>query len=357
MNTSRREGGFAMILAILAIALLGTALIAALLLLGSERRVVDAQHGQIEAYAIAESGLEQFFVNRAALGFTATPAAAYESTRVTVTGGFADVVLQRLRPAVGSAPATYIVRARGVTVVPVQSGLTRAERVVARLATWNVGGMDAPAALTGLGGIVKTGSSGSLSGNDQCGAAASVAGVAVPTVPGYTQTSGGSVPSGNPNIAYLGATTALAAAAVGIDWAGIAGGTAMTPDVRIPGQSWPSFGSPTYWPVILVTGNFTLPSNGRGTLIVTGNLTINAGRTWDGAMLVGGTLTVTGNTQVNGAAMAGLNAKLGLTVAPVTISSGNKRFRYHSCNIASALGRFGGLAALPNAWLDNWPSY
>jgi hypothetical protein len=311
----------------------------------------------MEAYAVAESGLERFLANRAALGFTSTPAGVYESTRVTVQGGYADVVLQRLRPAVGNAPATYVVRSRGVTVVPVQSGVPRAERVVARLATWTVGGMDARAALVGLGGIAKVSSGGTLSGVDNCGVTASVAGVAVPTVPGYTQTGGSSVPTGSPPILILGATTPLAASAITMDWAGIASGTAITPDVRIPGQSWPSFGSPTYWPVILVTGNFTLPSNGRGTLIVTGNLTISAGRTWNGVILVGGAIIATGNLQANGAAVAGLNAKLGQAVPVTTISSGSKRFRYHSCNITSALGRFGGLSGLPNAWLDNWPSY
>ncbi len=354
---TRSERGFAMILAILAIALLGTGLIAALLLFSSERRVVDAQRGQMEAFAVAESGLEQFLANRVALGFTASPAAAYESTRVTVTGGYADVVLQRLRPAVGTAPATYVVRSRGVTVAPVQSGLTRAERVVARLAHWQPGGINTTAALTGLGGIAKTGSSGTLTGVDNCGAAASLSGVAVPTVPGYTQTTGGSVPAGSPPITYLGATTALAAAAVRVDWAGITAGTSLTPDVRIPAQAWPSFSNSSYWPVILVTGAFTLPGNGRGTLIVTGNLTISAGRTWDGVILAGGAMIVTGNVQANGAAMAGLNAKLGQIVPATTISSGNKRFRYDSCSIASALGRFGGLSGLPNAWLDNWPSY
>jgi hypothetical protein len=35
--------------------------------------------------------------------------------------------------------------------------------------------------------------------------------------------------------------------------------------------------------------------------------------------------------------------------------SGTKTFRYHSCNVATALSRFGGLTAYPNAWVDNWP--
>ncbi len=357
MDARRSERGFAMILAILAIALLGTGLIAALLLLGSERRVVDAQHGQMEAFVVAEAGLEQFLANRVALGFTASPAAVYESTRVTVTGGYADVVLQRLRPAVGTVPATYVVRSRGVTVVPVQSGVPRAERVVARLAHWQPGGMNVQAALVGLGGVVKQGGSGQLNGNDQCGGVVDVGGVAVPTAPGYTQTAGTFVPNGNPDVVTLGATTAAAAAAVRVDWTGLSAGTAITPDVRIPGQPWPSFSSSSYWPVILVTGDLTLPGSGRGVLIVTGNLTVGGSYNWDGVVLVGGSMIITASLTFDGTTIVGLNAKSGLSVGVTTITTGTRRFRYNSCDVASALGRFGGLAGLPNAWLDNWPSY
>jgi hypothetical protein len=48
-------------------------------------------------------------------------------------------------------------------------------------------------------------------------------------------------------------TSTAAASSVGIDWANILNGASMTPDVTIPGGSWPSSSTfSTSWPVIFV---------------------------------------------------------------------------------------------------------
>ena len=122
MRARSSERGSALLLSILATAMLGAGLMAVLGLSGAERRSVSNQQSQTDAYAVAETGLQQFVANRVALGFTSSPAAAYESTRVNVTGGYADVVLQRIRPAVGNAAAVYVVRARGVSTAGMLSG-------------------------------------------------------------------------------------------------------------------------------------------------------------------------------------------------------------------------------------------
>jgi hypothetical protein len=60
---------------------------------------------------------------------------------------------------------------------------------------------------------------------------------------------------------------------------------------------------------------------------------------------------------VRGAVVTGLNMLVGINVPVSDVRSGNKTFRYNSCNVANAASRFGGLAPLRNtsveqlAWL------
>ena len=147
------------------------------------------------------------------------------------------------------------------------------------------------------------------------------------------------------------------AESVKIDWAGLSGGTALTPDITIPPGAWPSFSNPNYWPTILVKGDFALPGNGQGTLIVTGSLTISGNITWDGVLLVGDNLTSNGNNVVNGATVTGLNVKLGATLPQGDVGNGTKSFNYNSCNVAKAMAGMGQLVGYSNAWVDNWPTY
>lgn len=173
------------------------------------------------------------------------------------------------------------------------------------------------------------------------------------------------MPTGSPPIGDMGGFQEAADATL-IDWEGIVDGTALTPDVTIPGQAYPSsvaFANPAFWPVILVNGDFSLPYDGQGTLIVTGNLTINGRKDWRGIILVGGTATGNGNNGIFGAVMTGLNIKLGdaaaiaASIGTNTVGNGTKRIFYNSCNIATALSAFGGLATYANTWSDNWASY
>ena len=180
--------------------------------------------------------------------------------------------------------------------------------------------------------------------------------MSVPTPPGYSQNGGGSVPTGSPNILSLG-TQAQAAAATKIDWAGISAGTALTPDVSLPGGAWPSFANPSSYPVIYASGDLSLPGSGQGILIVTGNLTINGALQWNGIILVGGSITSNGNNTVNGAVMTGLNVLLGQTPGVEAVGNGNKTFRYNSCEVAKAMASFGGLVPYSNAWVDDWATF
>jgi hypothetical protein len=347
--------GFAIPAAILVSLVLMLALFSAFELVSTERKVADNARAATDAEAIAESGLETYLLTRTALGFVGVPAAS-ESTRVTLPHGYADVVLTRVRAGVGASPPIYLVRSRGVHTVKRVANSLDASRSVAEYAAWKSATLGTAAAWTSLSGLHKNGASGTLSGTDACGGP-TVAGVAVPTNPGYTQNGGASVPSGSPAIQDLG-TLPQAEAATAVDWNTIVS-NAFTPDVAMPGGSWPTFSDPNAFPVIKVTGDLSLPGSGHGLLIVTGRLTISGNATWDGIILVGSNLVSNGNNSVTGAVVTGLNDKLGAGVAIDTIGvgsvgNGNKTFQYNSCSVSKALAAFGRLVPYSNAWVDDW---
>ena len=99
-------------------------------------------------------------------------------------------------------------------------------------------------------------------------------------------------------------------------------------------------------------------NNGRGMLIVQGNLDTGSGATfnWKGIVLVGGDITGNGNNYIQGAIISALNAKLGQTV-PINVVNGTKQYSYNSCEVAKALMGLGALVPLPNTWVDNWVEY
>ena len=363
MKLQTDERGVALLMAIFIVATLTMTLAAAFMMISSERRVIENTVAQVDAFTMAEHGLELFLVKRDSFGFTAIPPAVYESTRVNLTGGYADVVLERIRPSVSGSPELYLIRSHGAQTGLQLSGTPLAERVVAQYAVWTTGTMEVRAALVGLTGIHKNGGSGSFDGTDQCGVEGALAGASVADPPGYTQSGGPPVPTGSPPVEDMDGYTG-AADSVNIDWEGIVNGTALTPDLTIPGDAWPSFGNPSYWPVIMVNGDFNLPGDGRGTLIVTGALTIDGSKDWDGIILVGDWYMGDGNQTINGAMITGLNVKLGgnpdsaaAAIGQNTIGNGTKGIYYNSCMVASAVAAFNGLSTYSNAWTDNWPTY
>jgi hypothetical protein len=355
----RARRGAALVAAILLIVVAGVLATTSLLIGTSEGETADDRRASLDAYVLARTGLDSFAVNRTGLGFSGVPAAS-ESTRIAYANGYADVILTRLRPAGGpGAFATYLLRSHGVVTRRRMRGAPDAERTLTRVARWQDGSMTALSAWTSLSGLTKSGGAGTISGVDACGAKATVAGVAVPTVPGYVQSGGALVPNGAPNVLDLG-TAAQAAAAVGVDWDGIVNGNAMAADISFPGGAWPSssaWSNPAFWPIIRFDGNASLPGDGRGLLIVTGDLTISGSRDWRGVILVGGSMTSTGNTYVRGSVLSGLNVLLGLPTGPADLWSGGKAFIYDSCAISSAVARFAGLSLVPGTLADNWPAY
>ena len=350
--------GAALPVVILLMVILALSLTAAFTINANESRVNDNQQEQIEAFALAESGRERYLVDRASFGFAGEPAAS-ESLRVVQGGGYADVVVTRIRVSFGGRPGLYALRSTGVRTNPRMPGQPAATRTVGQIFKWETGNLSVPGAWTSLSGIQKNGGSGEFSGVDECGMLPAVAGVAVPTVPGYTQSGGTSIPAGNPPIKDLG-PQASANDSARIDWAGVLSGSSLTPTISVPPQTFPTaaaFADTSFWPIIKVTGDLALPNSGRGILIVTGSFTIGGGQSWDGILMAGGTVTSNGSTTIRGAAISGLNEQLGIDIPASDIANGTKIFRYNSCLMARALRPFAGVVPLDNAWADNWASY
>jgi len=367
MPRLRNRRAFALPMTILVIAVITAAVAATYVSTTAELTTNAAQRGTERAYNIAETGMEEFMVRRSESGFCSNcasdpTAADSEWTRVTLPGGYADVTSIRVRPMIGSNAALFFIRSRGRDTSQRLSGSadsTMAEHTVGTYARWNTATMNVKSAWLSLSGLNKSGT-GVISGVDQCGANASVAGVMVPK--GDLNVSGGSFhPAGNPPVDTTNTYDQLKNQ-TGIDWAGIESGS-ITADITIPGQSFPSSttfdNNTSYWPVIRIhTNNFSLPNHGRGMIIADSNFSISGSNMWDGVILIGGKLTSNGNNTTAGATVSGLNDLLGGAAADTSVVSdadanGQKTYLYNSCNVAKATAGLRKYVAMPNAWSDN----
>lgn len=372
---SRR--GFALPVVILAMFLLVGALASGFAMIRGERASDDATIQQQAAQALAETGLQQGFQNRAGLGLASLPTTS-DSARLTLADGYVDVVTTRLRAAVGTTvPALYYIRARGVRTRTGTSGAGDAVAFATGFATFQTVNLTVQSALTSANGINKSGNSGEISGIDDCplalgGGKPTLPAVAVPTVPGYTGSTGPL--AGNPLISTIGGTDVQAANAIPIDWDAVVNGNAVAADFYVqgdgtgwPGQAWFDADT-TRFPTIIVRNGpnpetmFVIEGFGRGTLILFGSVWLkgNTGG-WDGIIIAGGRLRSSGGNQVRGSTITGLNLKLGFNVGEneVTELSGTKKFLYNSCYVQRSLQNFstGGLRAYENSWANSFPTY
>lgn len=370
MSISNRRGA-TLPLTVIGLALMAVAVAIAYTRISGERHVSSDARAQLGAFAVAQSGLNRFLANLntkppppPAVG--SDPSAVYND----LPGGTATVNMKILRDSTtGLLPAVYVITSRGVyTAAKRYNSLApAAERTVATYALWTPMPFDLNAAVTSLTGVTSNGNASQLSGVDRSvasatcpGPQASIPGVALPT--GTFNSMFPNTVDGDPDNTPVGlgsgGPAGTAKDEVDIDWASIVAGTAFPADYVYP--TWPTAAQFASWPVTRVNGDLTLPSNGNGILIVTGNLTINGTipiRTWNGLILVGGTLTGNGNSNIYGAVITGLNVKIGVPVPPYDVGNGIKTWRYDSCALARALGHVGSITRVKNGWTDTWSSY
>jgi hypothetical protein len=356
MSVRLNRRGVTLPMTIIVIAVLAVSVAISYSRLSSERRITGDGSAQLDAFAVAQSGLSQYLGTR-----TAKPGASQDTTYTTLPGGTAVISLRMLRESTTTLlPAVYVITSKGTntTAVRYDSRIPPAERSVATYALWMPAPLDLDAAFTSLSGIDKNGNSGTLNGTDACGANPAIAGVAVPAG-GYTGQTGpiDGDPDNTPKELGSGGILGNAKDSVGIDWANIRSGALFPGDYVYPTNPWPTAGQFASWPVVRVNGDLNLPGDGKGILIVTGNMTISGNNRWDGLVLVGGTFTSNGNNTIEGGLVTGLNIKVGMPVIPTSVGNGDKTIQYSSCNLTRALGHVGSLERVRNGWVDTWPSY
>ena len=374
MSTMKSKRGFALPMALLVMVVLTAGIAAGFNATSAETFTNAAHRGDTRAYNIAQAGLEQFLARRNEAGFCsnclADPAAATadsEWTRVSLTGGYADIKSVLVRKWTSDTlPAIFMIRSVGTDTMVRVSGASNtvyATRAVGIYAAWTTAVVDVQGAWFALSGLTKNGSSGLISGVDQCSAAngggkATVAGAVVPT----GQFSGQTGPfQGTPPIDQT-KTFAQVKASVKLDWAGIIAGS-ITPDFTVPQQSFPAASyftsNPNAWPIIRIhTNNFALPAAGRGMIIADSNFSISGSNMWDGIVLIGGALTSNGNNTTAGATLSGLNYLLGGTPGGSSDDSdanGTKTYVYNSCNVEKASQGLRTYKAFTNTWIDAVP--
>jgi hypothetical protein len=359
MSTRLNRRGGTLPLSILVISLLGVSVAITYARLSSERRTAGDAKAQMDAFTVAQSGLARYM---SALPNGVKPGASQTVTYNDLPNGTAVVNMRMVRDTttVGMLPAVYMITSQGTNTAAKRysASTPTAQRSVATFALWTPAPFDLNAALTTLTAVDKSGVSGEMSGVDACGVMPNIPGVAVPT---GTYTGPTSPIDGSPDNTPVGLGTAGPAGTarnqVQIDWAAITQtpiSDVMPHDYLYP--QWPTTAQMNGWPIIRVNGDLSLPTAGKGILVVTGNMTLSGSVDWDGLILVGGTLTSNGNNHTKGAVIAGLNVKKGMTVGTSNLN-GNKTYEYDSCALTRALGRVGSLQRVRNAWTDTWSNW
>src|SRR5256886_3692708 len=152
---SRR--GVALPMAVFVVVVLTILLAAGFAALSSERRVHANDEAALDAFTLAETGLELFIAKRDSFGFTAAPPVWSESTRVSLGGGYADVILKRIRYDSLAGRFGYAIRSHGVSTVAALSGTPQAEPTDAENAVGQAASVNVLAGGANPGGVHQTG--------------------------------------------------------------------------------------------------------------------------------------------------------------------------------------------------------
>lgn len=355
------EGGFALVVTLLA--LMGITLLAGAgyLLSSTDYRINQSHRAATQAFYVADAGLQHFLAE----GRARTDTVAYAHPE-----GSAEVWASRLID-VDEEATLYRVTARG-RHEPAEGGV--AERTVHAVALLKAAPFNMNSAFTAPPGLVKNGVAGVLSGYDaslpgECpGAPNDLTGLEVP--PGGLQVNGagggvgagGGTPPGffgDPPIDDTQAAQDLLDQ-TGIDWTALKTGAYATADYVYSQDGYPSFVTDVpldEWPmVVLDQPSFRVnpTHSGRGTLVVHGDLILDGSFQWDGIILVGGQFISNGFNTVEGAIVAGLNMLEGETVAESQLGNGTWSYQYHSCNVMAALKGIGTLSVEPGTWSEEF---
>lgn len=348
LKITENEKGFALLTVLLVLIGLTALSAAGFVLSDSDYRASQNHRSSVHSFLSANGGLYEYVGDQKV---------ATDTMKYAYTTGVATVNGEQLLD-LGDGRTLHRITSESAYDAP-EGGTAR--KTVSTVVIHSTGEFEIPAAITSLTGLDKNGGAGTITGGDQAadgsceGAKAdSIAGVAVPEVPGYNQNGGASVPEGDPDILDPPAATLMDMLA--FDWDAIVNGDLIAPDYTIPPDSWPSSIGPDEWPVILVEGDISVnpTHSGQGALIVEGSLTMNGSWDWDGIILVGENFISNGSQDVEGALMAGLDRLLGETPPDSDLGNGVKSFAFQSCYVLwASQAAFGGLFEFPGTWTES----
>jgi hypothetical protein len=371
MRRAARREGFALPLTLFLISILTLMLTAAFAKVQSDRRVAESSGANVNALAVAKAGLQQYMGTRP-FNTPGSPTSPWrppdgDSSRITLTGGYADVIAKVMRrPADTLANWLYVIRSVGHVIDPVQGADPQAVRTIAQFAQWQTGRMDILAAFTAANKLDHPDGTGEFNGADQCGVAPDVyairvpggAGVINPPQSDYATSGLGS----SPNVLGTG-TKKETADGTNVDWKAVSQG-AFTADfsspinVRVADYNYPS--------QIITSDSARLhdPSGGgvtvgTGLLIVTGDLYVTGEEVqWYGIVLVGGEIYFKAGTQLfDGIVITGLKEQLSVATSVGALGTGYVDVDYNSCLVKTTLQNLTGFAPVSNGWVDNWAVY
>lgn len=370
--------GMAMVLVLILVVVMSLGAAAGFARSSSEYSTTSNMRAQADAWNVAYAGMERYLILT-----PNSPATLPATSTYTLSNGTAVVTLERIRAAGVSTAESFLLRSVGtVTGRRTSSAVPLATRTLTQIVQRQKPALDVDAAFVALGGLGKNGTSGNISGEDECAVRPMLPGLAVPTglyVPGSASPQANDYIDGSPDNApsflgpaAIGEVPGSANAAVRVDWESVLDGSSLQPDFTINRVANPNTGafpsSYANYPVVRITGNVVGGDNfsGKGVLIITGNANVSNIQ-WEGVVLVGGEVIIAGsNSRVRGALLTGLNRKISplsnFPYLPQTypnggaVGNGNSSVRYNSCHIASALNRYDGWLRVANTWTDNWPT-
>lgn len=352
-----REGGFALLVALLAIVGLTALVTGGFLLADTERAGSVSFHRSVQALYLARAGLSDFLAGPPARG-SAPVVYRYRD-------GTARVAARRMAE-LADGDAVYRITSRG----SVRRGMDgTANRTVAVLAVFDRPIARLPAAMVS-GRAVRAGdASAELLGFDAASPGCppfdrDVAGLQVPPdgAPGYGAVGGARVDGLPPvreaaaPLSGLGVDWPALLARQGIRFAHVSAGAA-------PGPGWPRPDTLPAGarPAVLAASPAGLSvgdgDGGRGLLAVRGDLTIRGDFTWNGLVLVGGGVTVeSGRPRISGGIVAGLGDVRGGPPAapssPLDLTGSGLALRYNSCEVDETIRSAGSFVEREATWSE-----
>lgn len=356
----RGQGGFALLVSLIAIVGLTALATGGFLLASSERQVSSNHQAVVEAFYLANAGLNDYLGTQSGeppAGPTTYGPFVYEDgsatvtvTRVSTTGDPGD-------------PGLYQITSEG-RFDPTGAGnpVIRAVNALALLDPTTVPDFDA--AVTSGAGVRKRGDSGEIDGRDACGLESARAGLRVPEE-GYEQNGSGEVVFGDPPVEEIADPLDFDGDGSTDDeerwWNGMLDGTGVDHDYVVEDGDFPDTGGEGMPVTYVDRDDVSLgpEASGQGLLIVRGGAELLGGFDWDGIILVGGSITDDGVGEVEGAVITGLNRLRGETVGADDLEDdtggddgleGTRSFQFHSCYVEQVQRASALLAQVPGTW-------